>query len=99
MSTAKKIGALVAKSLHSRLMVSYSLCSVAESEIRDGQATRAMNTLKTIRVLIGEIEMLTASPDSESSITERREGEELLEEVRKRAGLIETAIAKHMSGG
>ncbi|HEX4038060.1 MAG TPA: hypothetical protein VHX37_08380 [Acidobacteriaceae bacterium] len=93
MSTAKKLDAFVARSLHSRLMVSYSLCSIAESEVRDAQITRATHTLKAIRELRGEIELLRAPPDG-LSITERREAEDLIGEVEERVRRIETAISK-----
>ena len=92
MTSADNVQALVGKSLRNRIMVTYALCAVAESQAHGGEAATTLNTLKAIRGLIGEINILMSEPNGRISASTIREAGELATELEARTQAIEAAI-------
>lgn len=89
--SAENIQALASQSLRSRIMVSYALCAVAESEIHNGEIQRAEETVKRVRSLLAEA-LLLVSGTSVSSVSVIREAAEMLAELEDRLSKIEASI-------
>lgn len=87
---------LVSRSLRHRIMVSYALCAVAESEIRDGNPARALHTTQTVRNLMREIALLVSEPNT-ASPSAIREAAEMLAELEERIAGVEAVLGKENS--
>jgi hypothetical protein len=91
MGAEKNVQALVSQSLRSRIMVSFALCAVAESEIHGEEWERAVQTIATIRQLVSEINLLIIEPHP-IPVSTIREAGELAAELESRIQAIEAAI-------
>ncbi len=77
MSSTESVQALIGRSLRTRIMVTYALCAVAESQAHAGETANTLNTLKAIRSMIGEINLLVSNPNGRIPASTIREAGEL----------------------
>ena len=92
MSSAENVQALVNQTLRNRIMVTYALCAVAEGEVYAGELQRTLRTVKAIRRLLAEINVLICGPSERVSPSSIREAGELLAELENRTQAIEASL-------
>ena len=95
MDSTENVHTLVAQSLRRRIMVTYALCAIAESDAQDGNWERAAQTVKAIRRLIAEINVLIFEPIDRIPAGTIHEAGELLAELENRTQSIEESIGQH----
>lgn len=90
---SENILALVSKSLRHRLMLCRALCSIAETEVRDGESDRALQTMRSLRKRLAEVTVLISEPQP-LPIRAASESAALLAELESRASALEAALAR-----
>jgi len=73
--------ALINQTLRSRIMVTYALCAVAESEVHAGQLESSLQIVKTIRRMLSDINVLVSGPMDRLSLRTIHEAAEMLSEL------------------
>lgn len=92
MSTGENIQALISQTLRNRIMATYALCAVAESEVHAGELERACQTVKAIRRMLSDINILVCTPADRPCSSAIHEAAEMLAELENRTQTIEQSI-------
>jgi hypothetical protein len=90
--TTQSVFDLVGKSLKSRAFVATALCAVAEEEFLTGERTRARETIRTIRGVVADINLLLSGDTSYLPYGTLREVGELMTGLDERIDEMEAAI-------
>jgi len=93
--TMETVHTHVEKSLKSRAFVANALCAVAEQEIHAGQSMRAAETVRTVRHVLADINLLLSGDTSYLPYGALRETAELLAGLDERIGSVEAATVTH----
>lgn len=92
MSGAENGRALIGQSLRNRMVTTFALCAVAESEVQAGELERTIRTVKAIRRLLAEINVLICGPLDHISLSAIHEAGELLADLENRVQAIEMVV-------
>ena len=92
MDRTENVHTLVAQSLRSRIMVTYALCAIADSDVYGGNWERAGQTVKAIRRLIAEIDVLIFEQTGRIPASTIHEAGDLLAELENRTQSIEESL-------
>ncbi len=92
MGSTESTQALINQSLRSRIMATYALCAVAEDEIHASQLERPLQTVKAIRRMLSDINVLVYGSPNRLCASTIHEAAEMLAELENRTQAIEVAI-------
>jgi hypothetical protein len=92
MGGAGNVQALINQTLRSRILATYALCAVAEDEINAGQFNKTLQTVKAIRRMISDINVLACGPIDRPSLSDINEAADMLAELENRIQTIEQTI-------
>jgi hypothetical protein len=92
MGSTENVQALINQALRGRIMATYALCAVAEGEVYAGQLERTVQTVKAIRRMLSDINVLVCGPSDRLCISTIHEAAEMLADLENRTQAIEQAI-------
>ena len=92
MGSSENVQAIINQSLRSRIMATYALCAVAEDEIHAGKSDRTLQTVKALRRMLSDINVLVCGPTDRLSLSVIHEAADMLAELENRTQAIEQAI-------
>lgn len=91
MGSTENVQVLISQSLRSRFMATFALCAIAEDDVHTGRLERTIHTVKAIRRMLSDINVLVCGPDRLYAGT-LHEAAEMLAELENRTQAIEQAI-------
>lgn len=92
MGSTENVQAQINQAVRSRIMATYALCAIAEDEVYAGQLERTVQTVKAIRRMLSDINVLVCGPRDRLCVSTIHEAAEMLAELENRTQAIEQAI-------
>jgi len=93
MTASCKVDGLLTKSLINRALIANALCAIAEEEAHAGDVTRAVETVKALRGVLGEVSLILSGDTSDLRSGSLQDAAELLDGLGSRIAAVEKALS------
>ncbi len=93
MEATHTVDKLLAKSLRSRALIANALCAIAEEQAHSGNTMRAVETVKALRGVLGEISLILTGDTTTLPAGTLQDVADLLDGLGNRITTVEAALA------
>lgn len=89
------VDGLLPQSLRNRALIANALCAIAEEEAHAGQVARAIETVRALRGVLGEVSRILGGDTSDLAAGTLEDTAELLGGLGDRIAAVEHALTLH----